>query len=71
MSSTPPAPPSSPRLTRRTIIRLAAAGDVDPRSVERVARGEPVRDRVRARIEEAARELGVDLPPANGAEVSR
>lgn len=62
----PPPPPSSPRLARRVVFELAVAADCDPRSVERVVRGERVRERVKARIERAAKEIGITIPTASG-----
>jgi hypothetical protein len=45
-----------------TIIRLAAESCRDPRTVEAVLRGKAT-DHSRAAVIDAARRLGIDLPP--------
>ena len=41
---------------------IAAAAEVDPRSVRRVERGEPIRESTAVRIVRAAKKLGLRLP---------
>lgn len=52
---------ASKRLTAPEIYRLAAEGCRDPKTVERVVRGQGNRQS-RAAIQEAAKRLGITLP---------
>ena len=45
-------------------VRIAAASDSSPRTVDRAYRGERIHETTRARITRAARELGLPAPPA-------
>jgi hypothetical protein len=51
-----------------TIYRLSAATLLQPRTIQRVLRGEPTKIVTRERLARAASELGIELPPAPGAE---
>jgi DNA-binding LacI/PurR family transcriptional regulator len=44
-------------------VRICAEGLVSEKTVSRTYRGEPVRELSRLRIERAAKELGLPLPP--------
>lgn len=44
-------------------MRLAAKAIMNPRTVERAYDGESIHDNTRARLREAALELGLPLPP--------
>ena len=55
---------------REQVLIIAAKAAADPRTVERLLRGEQVRGTVRERIEIAARELGTTPhPQAQGGDV--
>jgi hypothetical protein len=47
-------------------LRLAVEAGVHPDSLRRYLRAEPVRTLTARRIEEAARRLGMSLPPPEG-----
>lgn len=49
---------------RATCLRIAAEAEVDPRTVAKFLRGERTSGLARARIERAARALGLAAPPA-------
>jgi hypothetical protein len=51
------------KLTEHDYRRLCVEGIVDPRTAKRAYRGEEVRVLSRLRLEQAARELGLPLPP--------
>lgn len=53
---------SSPKLTRADVLRIAAAAEVDPRSVERFVLGQPMRGLTRDRIERAIAEYQAQQP---------
>lgn len=46
------------------VLKLAAEADCDPRTVLAIFEGRPVRPRVGARIERAAKKLKIKLPKA-------
>jgi hypothetical protein len=50
--------------TPREQVQIAARGECAPKTVARAYRGMPIYDTTRARIERAAQELGLPLPPA-------
>lgn len=47
------------KVDRRRLLRLAADADVDPRTVERALRGEPVRGRAGERVARALEKAGL------------
>ncbi len=49
-------------LTRQEILQIAAKALADPRTVERWARGEPIRGMALERVERAAKELRIKRP---------
>jgi hypothetical protein len=50
------------KLTRQQVLALAGEAGCDPRTVERVYEGKGTKKLVRARIEEAAKKLKIELP---------
>jgi DNA-binding LacI/PurR family transcriptional regulator len=59
----------SQSISPHDLRRIAATGVLFPRTVERFYKGLPVRSTTRARIEQAARELGLPLPATEGSEL--
>ena len=51
-------------LSAHDVRRIAVAGAVHPRTVTSAYRGDTIRSTTRARIEQAARDLGLPPPPA-------
>jgi hypothetical protein len=58
-----PRPITTPRLDRASLLRLVAESLTDARSVVALVEGRPVRDLTATRVREAARRLGIALPP--------
>lgn len=56
-------PPNAQVLTPHDVRRIAVAASVHPKTVTRAYRGADVRSTCAARIAEAARALGLPLPP--------
>lgn len=56
--------PESTSLSAHDVRRLSAQGEVHPNTIARAYSGKPVRSLSLARIERAARELGLPLPNA-------
>ena len=61
---------SSVTLLPRTINALAAQADVSVPTVRRRLTGQPLRPSCAARLDKAARELGVELPPLASSEAA-
>lgn len=56
------------KLSASEVRRLAVAASCDPRTVEKVLRGEPVRGMARTRALAALKAAGVDVAPADAVE---
>jgi hypothetical protein len=54
------------QIERPDLLRLAADCDADPRTVQRVLRGEHVRGRAGERIRRVLEQRGLTPPPAEG-----
>jgi hypothetical protein len=56
------------RLPEHIIRRIAVAGEVDPRTVRKLLRGEPVRGAAGERGRDALHDAGIDLAQESGEE---